>query len=125
MNHESALKRAIPTAINSVDFTGTWVNELNSVVVITQTSNSLSGTYTSSVSATGETTSGTLTGYVSGDLISFVVNWDDFQAITAWVGQLSPTNSSLFTTLWQMTTQVDGGSEWASILAGADSFYLQ
>ena len=75
------------------------------------------------VSSSNTKTVGDLLGYVDGDLISFVVHWRDFQAITAWVGQLDPTaKKQTIKTLWQMTKQVASGEEWASINAGSDTF---
>jgi hypothetical protein len=108
---------------SSVDFSGTWINELQSEAVLVQTNDILTGTYESAVSSGGGTTVGDLQGYVDGDLISFVVHWRDFQAITAWVGQLDPNApEETINTLWQMTKQVAVGEEWASINAGADYF---
>ena len=123
MLQEKALARARAGTGSSVDFSGTWVNELGSEVVLVQANDMLTGTYESAVSGGGTTTTGDLQGYVDGDLISFVVHWRDFQAITAWVGQLDPNASEeTINTLWQMTKQVSAGEEWASINAGADYF---
>lgn len=126
MKHENTLTRALPGSGATIDFTGDWTNELKSIAHLKQSGNLLSGTYESKVSSTGDTTAGDLCGYVDGDLISFVVRWRDFQAITAWVGQLRAGASvQTFDTLWQMTTQVAAGDEWASINAGADTFTRQ
>jgi hypothetical protein len=124
MTQERSLRRALAGTGEKVDFSGTWINELKSEANIVQSSSgSLSGTYESTVSSTGSKTTGDLLGYVDGDLISFVVHWRDFQAITAWVGQLDPSSTvEKITTLWQMTKQVATGDEWASINAGSDSF---
>lgn len=121
MLHEHALGRALKGTGPSVDFSGTWVNELNSETTLAQKGQVLTGTYTSKVSANGGQTIGDLQGYVDGDLVAFVVLWRDFQAITNWVGQLDPTQTSLVT-LWQMTSQVAAGNEWKSINAGSDTF---
>jgi Avidin family len=121
MSHEQVLARALAGTGETIDFSGTWVNELGSEVELVQTDDVLSGTYKSAVSSGHTTTSGDLQGYVDGDLISFVVHWRKFQAITAWVGQLEK-NGATMKTLWQMTKQVDAGDEWASINAGADYF---
>jgi hypothetical protein len=112
---------ALPGTGAPVDFSGDWVNELKSEMHLTQKNGSLSGTYESAVSESGDQTVGDLLGYVDGNLISVVVHWRDFQAITAWVGQIDPTTQKI-NTLWQMTKAVDPGSEWASINAGADYF---
>jgi len=123
MLQEKALARAKSGTGTSVDFAGTWVNELGSKVVLIQTNDSLSGTYESTVSSGGTKTVGDLVGYVDGDLIAFIVHWRDFQSITSWVGQLVPdAPKETIKTLWQMTKQVDVGEEWASINAGSDIF---
>lgn len=121
MLHEKALARALRGTGSLVDFSGTWVNELHSKVELAQNNDVLTGTYESAVSGGNTKTTGDLQGYVDGALISFVVHWRDFQAITAWVGQLDATAVKI-NTLWQMTTRVDPGDEWESINAGADYF---
>lgn len=120
---EKSLPRIAKGTGASVDFSGKWKNELGSIATIAQTGDVISGKYVSAVSEGGTSTGGVLSGFVDGDLISFVVHWDDFQAITAWVGQLDPKASTpTINTLWQMTSQVPPGEEWASINAGADVF---
>jgi len=123
MHLEKSLARASQGTGAAVDFSGKWKNELGSVATIAQTGDVVSGQYVSAVSEGGTSTTGVLAGFVDGDLISFVVHWDDFQAITAWVGQLDPkAPTQTINMLWQMTTQVPAGDEWASIHAGADYF---
>lgn len=120
---EKSLSRAAKGTGASIDFTGKWRNELGSIATIAQTGDVVSGQYVSAVSEGGSSTTGVLAGFVDGDLISFVVHWDEFQAITAWVGQLDPkAPTQTINTLWQMTSQVPPGEEWASINAGADVF---
>lgn len=123
MNQENALRRAMPGTGSMIDFTGTWINQLKSEARINQVNGRLTGEYESSDSASGTKTIGDVVGFVDGDLISWVVHWRDFQAITAWVGQLEPSAPGELKTLWQMTKQVDPGKEWASINAGADVFF--
>ncbi|KQT62072.1 MULTISPECIES: avidin/streptavidin family protein [unclassified Aureimonas] len=126
MQNEQALIRSKPGTGTAVDFAGNWTNELGSKMLLVQTGQALSGSYESAVSSGGTTATGTLTGYVDGDLIAFIVHWDQFQAITSWVGQLAPNApTDTIKTLWQMTNQVDVGDEWASINAGADVFTRQ
>ena len=123
MHLELALQRAAAGKGPAIDFSGNWKNELHSRMTIIQRGTSLSGSYTSKVSATGNETTGTLVGFVDGDLIAFSVHWDDFQAITSWVGQSLP-HAAVFTlrTLWQMVKQVADGEEWSSVNAGTDDF---
>jgi heme-degrading monooxygenase HmoA len=110
----------------TVNFTGTWKNELGSTMTLVQTGGTLAGEYESAVSSDGSTTIGDLQGYADGDLIAFVVHWRDFEAITAWAGQLEPGSSpETIETLWQMAKQVAVGEEWSSINAGADKFVRQ
>ncbi|MGT2505645.1 avidin/streptavidin family protein [Cupriavidus basilensis] len=122
---EKALARSMSGTGEKVDFSGTWKNELNSEVTIVQgPGNAINGKYKSAVSDDGRQATGDLQGYIDGDLISFVVHWNDFQAITAWVGQLAPPSGiDTIHTLWQMTKQVAVGDEWASINAGSDTFW--
>lgn len=126
MLQEKALQRASSGTGAVIDFTGTWTNEIKSIMTIIQNGDILAGEYESAVSDTHSSTKGKLQGFVDGDLISFVVHWNDFQAITAWVGQIVPkTSERQLATLWQMTRQVKEGEEWASINAGADKFTRQ
>jgi hypothetical protein len=70
---------------------------------------------------------GTLTGYINGDLISFIVRWDKSASITAWVGHhVVEDRIEAIETLWQMTTQTPSAENpnelWHSVFAGADRF---
>lgn len=107
-----------------VDFAGEWINELGSTAKFSQNGSVLSGTYASAVSSDDAATVGVVSGFVDGDLIAFTVHWNDFQSITSWVGQLDQ-HAAQIKTLWQMTSQVDEGEEWASINAGSDTFTLK
>lgn len=126
MRLEQALGRAKPGTGATTNFAGTWNNELGSTMTLVQTGDTLSGEYESAVSSGGSTTIGDLQGYADGDLIAFIVHWRDFEAITAWAGQLEPNVSpDTIKTLWQMTKQVAAGEEWSSINAGSDEFVRQ
>lgn len=126
MRLEHALGRAKTGTGAAVNFAGTWKNELGSIMTLAQTGDTLSGQYESAVSSGSTTTVGDLQGYVDGDLVSFIVHWRDFEAITSWTGQLKPgTSRDTIDTLWYMTKQVAVGEEWSSINAGADEFVRQ
>ncbi len=123
MLQEKSLQRSASGTGANINFAGTWVNELGSEMTLVQTGDTLTGEYTSTKSDGGGKTSGFLQGYVDGDLISFIVHWEEYQAITSWVGQLEPGSpKETIKTLWQMTKQVPQGEEWASINSGSDSF---
>jgi len=124
MLQEKSLGRAKEGTGTSVNFSGTWINELQSTVTLTQINGVLSGLYESAVSADGKSTKGDLQGYADGDLIAFVVHGRDFRAITTLVGQFDPkAQRDTINSLWQMTSQVPAGDEWASINAGIRFFY--
>lgn len=124
MKHEYTLARVRPGSGSIGNVSGQWQNELGSTVTFVQNGSILTGTYESAVSGGGSATSGQVQGYVTEGLISFIVLWDSVAAITAWVGQIQPSATSMpsFDTLWQMTQQVGPGEEWAAINAGADTF---
>jgi hypothetical protein len=127
MRHEEALALTQKIKLAASGFGGKWVNELNSVMNLTVTGTDLSGTYTSQVSGDGGAVTGELSGYINGNLISFIVNWPT-AALTAWVGQMvSENGEDVLETLWQMTTKIpDPGNPselWESVLAGADRFH--
>jgi|SRR5271166_1933093 len=124
-NLEKALSTLAPAAATSEsDFAGTWKNELGSKITIEIVSKkSIRGTYETAVSGAGGALSKhDLNGAIDGALISFIVNWTDKNAITAWVGQM--TGDDTIFTLWQTTIAVkDPQSEyWKSIMAGSDTF---
>lgn len=122
MRIESALASAI-AATAPLNFAGTWRNELNSEMKLTQRGSSLTGTYTSIVNNGGKPSAeGKLIGWVSGRIIAFSVNYVDFDSISSWVGQYVDRNASI-ETLWYLDQTVAVGSEWDSINAGSDTFW--
>ncbi|MBY3565705.1 avidin/streptavidin family protein [Rhizobium laguerreae] len=127
MKHELLLGKVSNTAAGTLDFDGEWRNQLGSRMLLTVSGASLRGEYYSAVSGGGSPIRGDLTGFVNGDLISFVVNWPS-AAVTAWVGQVINDNGNeLIETLWQMTTNVPDNQEptgmWQSVFAGTDRFH--
>ena len=126
MFNERALAQAAPARGKpDMDFSGAWANELGSTMKLDQNAGLLRGSYWSSVSDTGDPADGVVTGYVDENLISFVVKWAKFEALTAWVGHFddSPDGGTI-STLWQMVKVVpDPHDEWESINAGTDVFH--
>jgi hypothetical protein len=108
-------------------FAGTWINELGSTATITQNpDNSLTGTYYSPVSIDGGPATGSLSGFVAGDFISFTVNWTDLNSLTTWAGNATgedPSNPSGFAALWLLVADMGASQQpWAATLAGSDTF---
>jgi hypothetical protein len=123
------LRRAAPTAGGaSVNFSGQWKNQLGSVMDLTISGQSVTGTYSSPVSGGGGTVDGDLVGYVDGDLIAFTVNWTTPASLTAWTGQLvAEGGQDVIRTLWHLVMNIPDANEptglWQSTFAGADNFY--
>jgi len=117
-----------PAPPPSVDFEGTWENLLGSQMEISVDENKLSGVYRTKVGAPTPSQEFELVGFVSGDLITFTVNFGKFGSLTAWAGQHTEVRSGEFEirTLWHLTKNTEDSEEpeemWASVLAGANSF---
>ncbi|HWA95396.1 MAG TPA: avidin/streptavidin family protein [Terracidiphilus sp.] len=114
----------------SLALVGVWQNELSSEMTITSfDGTTFSGSYTSSVSSGSGSVTGSLLGYVSGDAISFIVNWaPTYSSVTAWSGVLlgNGEDGVFMYTLWQMaSTPEEQQNYWESIQAGADLFWQQ
>lgn len=118
---------AAPSLGATIDFSGIWKNQLNSTMTLTMTGQQIMGRYESLVSGGGGSVGGDLTGFVDGDLISFVVNWTTPASLTAWTGQLVADGGvDVIKTLWLLVQNVDDPSEptglWKSTLTGTDEF---
>jgi len=122
------IEKAAPSQGVTIDFTGTWTNQLGSTMVLNMAGQHLSGRYRSQVSSVGTSADGELVGFVDGDLISFVVNWDAPASLTAWSGQLVLKGGrQTIETLWYLVQNVADQDEpsglWKSTFAGADEFW--
>ena len=133
MRHENALSHALATVAAKPpgpppDFSGHWINELNSFMDLVIKGGSVSGRYTSKVSSKGGPVSGPVIGYVAGDVIAFSVLWPGATAITSWVGQLiRHKKGHRLDTLWHLIVNVPNAEDpdiiWTTIHAGADIFH--
>lgn len=134
MLHEEALRiaQASPNNPNPPTYpaawAGRWENQIESFMELTVAGEHVTGTYTSSNNIEDEEpVTGELKGYVSGDLISFLVLWPG-GSITAWSGQLvdDQVNPNI-KTLWHLVTDIPNALEpdklWTTTLAGADVFH--
>jgi hypothetical protein len=106
---------------------GVWKNELGSTMEVEQyDGTNFTGSYTSAVSANGQSAKGTLSGTVAGDAVAFLVNWkQQFSSVTAWSGLvLGDAATPAIYALWHLSTtpEADDGA-WESIMAGADLFF--
>lgn len=119
---------ATPTPVPT-DWSGTWYNQLNSRMDLTVdvATRAVSGTYYSSRSANDTPTEGKITGFVEKDIISFVVDWNKYESMTAWVGQLLDDGAGEYLhTLWHLVMNIPETDEkedgWSDVLAGSDRF---
>jgi hypothetical protein len=125
---EQYAKRTPSVQGNHFDFSGLWINELGSNMDLVVDSNgNVTCKYQSAVTDNGGPTKWfPLTGTISGDLISFTVNWGP--EITAWIGHgaFSEHSSPEILTLWQLVKNVpdiqDPETQWKTVMSGADSF---
>ena len=126
MKHEKTLAKTKTVAGAAFDFNGAWKNQYGSRMELRVSGKALAGTYESTVSSSGTTIRGDLSGFINGDLIAFSVNWPT-AAITSWVGQvIRDSGNDVIATLWQMTVNIPDSDEptglWQSVYAGADRF---
>ncbi len=119
-----------PTDKPDLDLTGTWRNELGSVMSLRQSGDKLEGTYTTKVGAADHDRHFKLRGVVNGDLVSFSVSWEDIGSITTWAGQHALSHNGaeqdLIKTTWVLVKNVGEDLEpqglWAQSLVGQDVF---
>jgi hypothetical protein len=111
-----------------VDFTGRWTNDLGSEMEITSyPDGTVTGKYKTNVGAPIPTEEFDLTGFTSGDLISFTVNFGKYASLTAWAGQHSTkSGTEVIYTLWLLAKNVADAEEpthlWGALMAGANEF---
>ncbi|KLN59644.1 hypothetical protein WH96_16490 [Kiloniella spongiae] len=112
----------------SEDFQGIWENGLGSQMELSVQGNDVSGIYRTNVGEPTPTEEFDLTGFASGDLITFTVNFGKYGSLTAWAGQHTVIRPGEFEikTLWHLAKNIAEQNEpkelWSGILAGANSF---
>ena len=104
-----------------------WVNELGSVLTITNIAPSglMTGTYVTNAGC-GAGTPQPMTGWYyagsTGGAMTFSVYWATCNSVTSWSGQYNY-NTSTFQTLWYLT--LASAPAWNGISAGTDTFVPQ
>lgn len=94
MKIENAVKMGITYPLANYSFDGTWQNELGSILKIQTADNIISGTYNTAVGNPPVFQSFNITGYISGDLISWCVDFNGYGSIGSWVGHLTTIDRS-------------------------------
>ena len=127
MKHAELALAKKSTIVRPIDFSGHWVNELESYMDLTITGTTIKGKYVSAVSNSGAPLPPVdLVGTISEDLISFTVNWG--RAITAWTGHgvYNDDGDPQILTLWQMVIgiadETNPKQQWKTLQAGSDTF---
>jgi hypothetical protein len=124
----STIGRPAGSPAPTVNFTGVWRNELQSVMTLTvDAQGNVAGKYKTGVGSPGPTEEFDLTGFASGDLLSFTVNFGRYGSLTSWAGQHTVENGSeVIKTLWLLARNVKDPDEpndlWGAILTGYDNF---
>jgi len=130
LQHAELVHFRTPTiAPSPFDFSGHWVNELNSYMDLQINGNTVTGSYVSAVTEAGPGPSPPFPVYgsVTGDLINFNVNWGE--EITSWIGHgvILAGGAAQILTLWQIVHTVadeaDPENQWKTVSAGADEFH--
>jgi len=117
---------AVPSVVN---FSGKWRNQLGSEMELaTDVSGRVTGRYRTNVGSPQPAEEFDLTGFVTGDLIVFCVNFGKYGSATSWAGQHTrEAGGERLHTLWHLAQNIPDVNEptglWRGILAGADTFF--
>ena len=128
LNSEFTLKKFDTDFVDDVDFSGTWINELGSILILTCDANQvIKGSYKTAKGAPSHKEVFSLVGFASGDLISFSVNFGKYGTLTSWVGQHTLENDiEVIKTSWLLAKNIADQDEekdlWGAILTGANTF---
>ncbi len=111
----------------SVDFTGTWRNQNNSVLELHVVGGIVSGRFESGVGDDGQTLWVEVSGRVLDDVITFNAAYTRYGTVVAWVGQHTVVNGvGTIKTHWLHATNVPDAQEqdwmWFTNRIGADMF---
>lgn len=132
MHHEKALRiaRHSVNTHETFDFSGKWHNKHGAVIDLKIAGSDVTGTYTGSEKGfthTGEST-GVIKGYVTGELIGFMVLWEKSGSITQWCGQIlgGETPHAKLSLMWRLITELPEPEEplyfWMTTFAGTEDY---
>ncbi|MDX7902465.1 avidin/streptavidin family protein [Acinetobacter baumannii] len=126
---ENFARKKSPTGgAEEINFLGEWVNELGSTLIIKSANNQqITGEYKTAKGAPTPTESFPLVGFISGDLISFTVNFGIYGSLTSWVGQHTIEKAKeVIKSTWVLAKNIKDEDEdkniWGSVLTGSNSF---
>ena len=107
IKHFSSIKKLASTPPPSVNFDGTWKNELTSSMTIKVVNGVVTGKYSTGVGAPQPGEEFDIVGFASGDLISFTVNFGVYGSLASWVGQHTVEGGlEVIKTMWLLTKNI-------------------
>ncbi len=122
--HPHPVGAPVPT----VNFNGVWRNELASEMDLqVDAAGMVAGVYRTGVGSPTPAEEFDLTGFASGDLLSFTVNFGQYGSLTSWCGQHTLIGGGeRIKTMWLLARNVSDPDEpanlWGAVLTGADTF---
>lgn len=128
IRHFSSIKSGIDAPGPTVNFNGTWRNELHSEMNLKVDANGhVTGKYKTGVGTPTPLEEFDLVGFASGDLLSFTVNFGQYASLTSWSGQHTEENGTeVIKTMWLLARNVKDPDEpknlWGATLTGYDNF---
>lgn len=109
-----------------IDPAGIWHNEHGSQLELTVDGCHLRGRFHSGTGLARGADGNDLTGFVSGNLIAFTVDFGELGSLTSWVGHLALENGiPRIHVSWNMCVELPRGHTddlWRGIWTGADTF---
>jgi len=127
IKHFSSVSKLGSVPAPSVNFDGTWKNQLKSEMAIKVDGGKVTGRYRAGVGTPRAAEEFDLVGFASGDQISFTVNFGKYGTLTSWVGQLTTeAGTEIIKTMWILSENVPDPEEpkklWGSVLTGSANF---
>lgn len=124
----SSITTPAGVASPTVNFNGSWVNELGSKMKLSVAADGkVTGKYKTAVGSPTEKEEFDLVGFATGDLISFTVDFGKYGSLTGWVGQHTENaNGAVIKTMWLLARNVKDNDEkddlWGAVLTGSNDF---
>ncbi len=128
LKHFSGSKKSVDASSAAVDFNGMWRNELGSEMHLHVDSDGVvAGKYRTSVGEPQPVEEFDLSGFASGDLLSFVVNFGRYSSLASWSGQHTvDSGTEVIKTMWLLARNIADADEptdmWAAVLTGSNNF---
>jgi hypothetical protein len=122
---ESVMKVVSPN-VEVAQVAGTWHNQHGSEInLVILDDGRITGTFRSGVGPAGqEAREFALTGFARNGVLSFCVDFERHDSMTAWVGQVTGFRCDKIDMMWHMVmnTHCDQSRAWRSVMTGSDMF---